>query len=52
MKVGTLGSETVNVHPEYDDCAKTARVNDVALKTVFREAVAAYFLANPEDTYE
>lgn len=47
VKVARLGGETVNAHPEYDECAAVARKTNTPLKTVFREAVDAYFKQNP-----
>ena len=47
VKVARLGGETINAHPEYDECAALARVTKTPLKTVFRRAVQAYFDENP-----
>lgn len=47
VKVARLGGETVNAHPEYDECAALARKTDTPLKTVFRRAVEAYFAQHP-----
>ena len=47
VKVARLGGETINAHPEYDECAAVARKTNTPLKTVFREAVDAYFKQNP-----
>lgn len=47
VKVARLGGETVNAHPEYDECAALARMTKTPLKTVFRRAVQAYFDENP-----
>jgi uncharacterized protein (DUF111 family) len=47
VKVARLGGETVNAHPEYDECAAVARKTNTPLKTVFRKAVDAYFTQNP-----
>ena len=46
MKVSRLGGEVVNFAPEYEDCARIARVRDVPLKRVQSEAVAAYLKMN------
>jgi uncharacterized protein (DUF111 family) len=48
VKVASLGGETVNAHPEYDECAAVARRTNTPLKTVFRKALDAYFKQNPE----
>jgi uncharacterized protein (DUF111 family) len=48
VKVARLGGETVNAHPEYDECAAVARRTKTPLKTVFRKALDAYFKQNPE----
>ena len=48
VKVARLGGETVNAHPEYDECASFARKTKTPLKTVFRKALDAYFQQNPE----
>jgi uncharacterized protein (DUF111 family) len=47
VKVARLGGETVNAHPEYDECVSYARKTKTPLKTVFRRAVDAYFKQNP-----
>ena len=47
VKVARLGGETVNAHPEYDECAALARKTNTPLKTVFRRAVEAYFAQHP-----
>lgn len=47
VKVARLGGETINAHPEYDECAALARMTKTPLKTVFRRAVQAYFDENP-----
>ena len=47
VKVARLGGETINAHPEYDECAALARKTKTPLKTVFRRAVQAYFDENP-----
>lgn len=42
IKIGKLGGEIVNYHPEYEDCAAIAREARVPLKKVQAEAVAAF----------
>ncbi len=46
MKVSRLGGEVVNFVPEYEDCARIARLRDVPLKRVQSEAIAAYLKMN------
>lgn len=41
LKCGVLGSEVVNVSPEYDDCLALARQHGVPVKDVFAAAAAA-----------
>ena len=48
VKGARLGGETVNAHPEYDECVSYARKTKTPLKTGFRRAVDAYFKQNPE----
>lgn len=42
LKVGRLGGEVVNVHPEWEDCVARAREHGVPVKRVLEEASAAY----------
>jgi len=42
IKVGSLGGETVNAAPEYDDVRALARASGVPVKQVWAEAIAAY----------
>lgn len=42
-KVGKEGGQVTSVSPEFSDCAKIARENDVPLKEVFREAQSLAF---------
>lgn len=41
VKLGVRDGETVNVAPEYADCAEVARAAGLPLKDVYREALAA-----------
>jgi uncharacterized protein (TIGR00299 family) protein len=42
VKVGRLGGEILNAHPEYEDCAARARERGVPVKRVLEAAAAAY----------
>ena len=42
IKVGTLGGETMNAAPEYEDCRAAAARHKVAIKQVQQAAIAAY----------
>jgi hypothetical protein len=42
IKVGTLGGETMNAAPEYEDCHAAAARHKVAIKQVQQAAIAAY----------
>jgi len=42
VKVGSLGGTFLKAAPEYEDCRTAARVFDVPLREVFREAMAAF----------
>ncbi len=42
IKVGTLGGETMNAAPEYEDCRAAAAKHQVAIKQVQQAAIAAY----------
>jgi hypothetical protein len=42
VKVGTLGGETMNAAPEYEDCRAAAAKHRVAIKQVQQAAIAAY----------
>lgn len=42
VKVGYLGSDTIQVSPEYDDCAQLANLHNFPLNFVFHEAINAY----------
>lgn len=41
VKLGLVGSEIINIAPEYEDCKKLAEEKDVALKEVYRAAIEA-----------
>ncbi len=43
IKVGRLGGEVLNAHPEWDDCAVRAREHGVPVKRVLEEAAAAWW---------
>ena len=42
IKVGSLGGETMNAAPEYEDCRAAAGKHHVAIKQVQQAAIAAY----------
>jgi uncharacterized protein (TIGR00299 family) protein len=42
VKVARAGGRTINVQPEYEDCARIAAAAGVPLKQVMAEALAAY----------
>jgi uncharacterized protein (TIGR00299 family) protein len=42
VKVGRLGGEVLNAHPEFEDCAARAREQRVPLKRVLEAAAAAF----------
>jgi len=42
VKVGRLGGEVLNAHPEWDDCLVRAREHGVPVKRVLEAAMAAY----------
>ena len=42
VKVGSLGGTVLKAAPEYEECKTAARVFDVPLREVFREAMAAF----------
>ena len=42
IKVGSLGGETMNAAPEYEDCRAAAAKHGVAIKQVQQAAIAAY----------
>jgi uncharacterized protein (TIGR00299 family) protein len=44
VKIGRRGSTVYNAWPEFDDCARAASNNDVAVKQVLAEALAAWRL--------
>ena len=50
IKVGTLGGETMNAAPEYEDCRAAAAKHHVAIKQVQQAAIAAYL--RPETANE
>jgi uncharacterized protein (TIGR00299 family) protein len=50
VKVGTLGGETMNAAPEYEDCRAAAAKHHVAIKQVQQAAIAAYL--RPETANE
>lgn len=41
VKLGLLGSEIINIAPEYEDCKKIADEQGVALKEIYRAAMEA-----------
>jgi uncharacterized protein (DUF111 family) len=41
VKLGMLGSEIINIAPEYEDCKKLAEEQGVALKEIYRAATEA-----------
>jgi uncharacterized protein (TIGR00299 family) protein len=47
IKVGTLGGETMNAAPEYEDCRAAAERHKVAIKLVQQAAIAAYLRPGP-----
>ena len=47
IKVSKLGGEVVNFAPEFDDCVRVARENNVPLKKVQAVAINAYLLIQP-----
>jgi uncharacterized protein (TIGR00299 family) protein len=47
VKVSKLGGEIVNFAPEFDDCVRLARENNVPLKKVQAVAINAYLLIQP-----
>ena len=47
IKVSKLGGEVVNFAPEFDDCVRVARENNVPLKKVQAVAINAYILIQP-----
>jgi len=42
IKIGSLGSETMNAAPEYEDCRAVAAKHHIAIKQVQQAAIAAY----------
>ncbi|MCL4545625.1 MAG: nickel pincer cofactor biosynthesis protein LarC [Chloroflexi bacterium] len=42
IKLGILNGQVVNVAPEFEDCARVARSNQVPEKLVFQAAIRAY----------
>jgi uncharacterized protein (TIGR00299 family) protein len=50
IKVGSLGGETMNAAPEYEDCRAAAAKHHVAIKQVQQAAIAAYL--RPETAKE
>ena len=48
IKVAKVGDSVVNVHAEYEDCAKVARSENVPLADVFRKATAEYYVNHPD----
>jgi uncharacterized protein (DUF111 family) len=41
VKLGMLGSEIINIAPEYEDCKRLAEERGVALKEIYRAATEA-----------
>lgn len=39
VKLGKIGDKIVNIHPEYEDCVKIAKKNNLPLKRVYEIAV-------------
>ena len=48
IKVAKVGDSVVNVHAEYEDCAKVASSENVPLADVFRKATAEYYVNHPD----
>jgi len=48
MKLGILAGETLNAHPEFEDCRAAASRHHVALKLVQQAAIAAWLAAHAE----
>ncbi len=46
IKLGTHDGETLNAHPEFEDCRAAARAHNVPLKQVQQTALAAWFNQN------
>jgi len=47
IKVGSLGGETMNAAPEYEDCRAAAAKHGVAIKQVQQAAIASYLRPGP-----
>src|SRR5262245_32516220 len=47
IKVSKLGGEIVNFAPEFDDCVRLARDNNVPLKRIQAAAINSYLLKQP-----
>jgi pyridinium-3,5-bisthiocarboxylic acid mononucleotide nickel chelatase len=43
VKVGRLGEEIVNAHPEFEDCRAAAKERGVSVKVVMSAALAAFW---------
>ncbi len=41
VKLGLLGSEIINIAPEYEDCKKLAESSGVSLKEIYHAALEA-----------
>ena len=48
VKIGSAGGETLNAHPEFEDCRKAAAESGIPLKRVQAAAVAAYLSQQAE----
>ncbi|MGC8928351.1 MAG: nickel pincer cofactor biosynthesis protein LarC [Myxococcota bacterium] len=42
MKVAKVGSDVVNVHPEYEDLVRVAKSSGVSIKEIYKSALIAY----------
>ncbi len=50
VKTGSLAGETLNAHPEFEDCRRVAEESDVPLKRVQAAAIAAYLNRSESET--
>ncbi|MSU32236.1 MAG: DUF111 family protein [Pedosphaera sp.] len=41
VKIGKLGSETIQSAPEYESCRQAAQKNGVSIRTVYAAAITA-----------
>ena len=49
VKIGKLGHEIVNVHPEYEDCKLLANRNRVPVSEIFQLVESAFFMRSSKD---